>query len=443
MSSALPSGTLCYGFVASPVARPSRSRLLGPGAVLSGPGLTILRLLGQGGMGEVYEAEHPELGRRFAVKVLHRELRGRPDLAARLAEEARTLARVQHPNIVQVLDLGLCEDGRPYFAMELLTGRNLREEIARRGPFPVAEALLLLEQALAALGAIHAAGVIHRDVKLENLVLGEDGALKLVDFGVSRPDQRSASFRTAADAIVGTPRTMAPEQCAPGLPVDARADLYAAGLVLYELLTGRGPFDDLRGYPDAFRFAHCDRTPPPPSRFAPRPVPPPVERLILRALEKDPARRFQSAEEMASASRAARIALDDTTEPADLTPTTAWWPLTPPLDAAPTLLDELLDASATVPFPMRPAPRTGRSARAPHRPRARRAPRSALRRTRRTLLSLAPPSWPASPIRGAALGLCALVLASVALALSLAGRPPSSPSSGKTPVDAIVRAAVR
>jgi serine/threonine protein kinase len=249
-------------------------------------------------MGEVYEVEHADLGRRFAVKLLHTAHRGRADLAARMRDEARSIGRLRHRNLVEVLDLGVTADDRPYFTMELLQGRDLRAELERLGVIAVPTALALAAQALDGLGEAHAAGIVHRDIKLENLFLCDDGALKVLDFGVAR-GPRGSAWRTAAGAVVGTPRTMAPEQHASG-PMDQRADLYSVGLALYEMVAGRGPFDELRGQANALRFAHCERCPPPPSRFAPQPIPPEVEHLILRALEKSPERRFPSAAEMAS-----------------------------------------------------------------------------------------------------------------------------------------------
>lgn len=413
---------------------PARACSLRPGDLVAGPRLVVAKPLGRGGMGEVYEAEHPELGRRFAIKVLHRELHDRPDLAARIIEEARILGRIQHPNVVQVFDLGATADGRPYFVMELLPGRDLRAEIQRRGALPPVEALSLVEQALAGLGAAHAAGVVHRDVKLENLALADDGALKVIDFGVARLARRAGAFRTAADAVVGTPRSMAPEQCSPGGEVDARADLYAMGLVLYELLTGRGPFDELRGHIDAIRFAHCDRPPPPPSRFAKRPVPPEVERVILRALEKDPARRFQSAAEMAAALRRARAALwgcdSEATTLIEGTPTWVGWAP----EATPTRIEALFGATPdpspptpAAPVPARGLARTGRA--------APRAPLLLVRRARRAALA----ARRRPTVNVSALGLCAVMIASLALLVSLGGRDPAP----DPPVDGKARAAVR
>jgi eukaryotic-like serine/threonine-protein kinase len=280
----------------APAFAPPPPPLLLAGARLAGTPYVIGRLLGQGGMGEVYEVEHAELGRRLAVKVLHRDHVDRPDLAARLREEARQLARLLHPNLVEVTDLGVTTDGRPYFAMPRLSGRDLREELARGGALPGERAIALVAQALDGLAAAHAAGLVHRDVKLENLFLCDDGTVKVLDFGVAKVLAEGASGRTLPGASPGTPRSMAPEQCVSGA-VDTRADLYAVGLALYELLTGRGPFDELRGNDHALRYAHCERTPPPPSYFVP--IEPELEVAVMRALSKSRDRRFQTAAEMA------------------------------------------------------------------------------------------------------------------------------------------------
>ena len=181
--------------------------LLRAGARLAGTPYVVVRLIGQGGMGEVYEVEHIELGRRAALKVLHRNHQDRPDLAARLRGEARLLARLTHPNLVEVFDLGVTVDGRPYFAMPLLRGRDLRDEIARGGPLAATTAIALTAQALDGLGTAHAAGLVHRDVKLENLFLGEDGALRVLDFGVAKVMDEGFLCRTEPGAAPGTPRT--------------------------------------------------------------------------------------------------------------------------------------------------------------------------------------------------------------------------------------------
>jgi eukaryotic-like serine/threonine-protein kinase len=272
------------------------------GSRLAGTPYMVVRRIGVGGMGEIYEAEHAALGRRVALKVLNHH--DRPDLAARLRGEARLQASLRHPNLVEVFDLGVTPDGRPWFAMPLLRGRDLRDELACRGALPAPAAAALVAQALDGLSAAHAAGFVHRDVKLENLFLEDCGTLKVLDFGVAKVLHGGADGHTDPGGAPGTPRTMAPEQCA-GDPADARTDVYAAGLALYELIAGRGPFDELRGSSHALRFAHCERRPVAPSVLAPRPVPPGIEAVILRALAKSPACRFQSAAQMAAALRAA------------------------------------------------------------------------------------------------------------------------------------------
>ena len=267
------------------------------GAAVEGTPYLVVRKLGQGGMGEVFEVEHRELGKRCVLKVLHPNHLGRRDLAARMRDEARSLATLRHPNLVDVFDLGVTRDGRPFFAMELLLGRDLRALVSRLGVLAVPTALELMVQALDGLAAAHDADIVHRDVKLENLFLCDDGTLKLLDFGVAKV-MGSDLGRTARGYAVGTPRTMAPEQCAMG-EIDPRTDLYAAGRVLSERVAGRGPFDELRGHEHALRFAHCGRTPPPPSGWAPQPIPPAVDAAVLRAIAKRPEDRFQSAREMA------------------------------------------------------------------------------------------------------------------------------------------------
>ena len=272
------------------------------GEEIRGTPYVALRLIGQGGMGEVYEAEHRHLRRTCVLKVLHRCHRGRADLAARMRDEARSLAMLRHPNLVDVFDLGTTPDGRPFFVMELLRGRDLRAELLTRRVMEVRTALALIAQALEGLQFVHSAGIVHRDVKLENLFLCEDGALKLLDFGIAKV-MGSAVGHTERGVAVGTPRSMAPEQCVLG-QVDARADIYAAGLALFELIAGEGPFDELRGNAEALRFAHCARTPPPPSQLAPQPIDAAVDAVVLRAIAKSPADRFQSAREMSAALRA-------------------------------------------------------------------------------------------------------------------------------------------
>ncbi len=295
---------------ASGTRRRAPGPLLAPGRQILGTPYVVIRPLGRGGMGEVYEVEETGTGARCAIKLLAQDLKSRVDLAARMRREAALAARVDHPNVVRVLGEGQSEDGRPYLVMELLRGHDLREVLTRSGVLPVPRALALVAGVLDGLAAVHAAGIVHRDMKLENLHLGEGDAVKILDFGVAKG--RRLPPATLPGTAIGTPRTMAPEQCA-HREVDPRADLYAAGLALYELVAGRGPFDELRGQPEALRYAHCERTPPPPSTVAPQWIAPAVEAAILKALAKAPEHRFQSAAEMAATLRrlARRLAGSD------------------------------------------------------------------------------------------------------------------------------------
>jgi eukaryotic-like serine/threonine-protein kinase len=274
--------------------------------------------LGRGSMGEVLEAEHVALGKRVAVKLLHAELSRSSEgavLIERLRLEAQ-IARVVHPNLVAITDVGTTPGGRHFLVMERLRGRTLRDELARRGHLPIAEAVTLQRQLLAGLGAIHRAGIVHRDIKLENLFLcdaveGGERMLKILDFGIAKivdvemhPDAPAPlALATREGLAIGTPRFLAPEQ-AMGKAVDARADLYAAGIVLYMLLAGRDPFFELRSFLDLLR-AHVTEPPRPPSLLAPQPVSPALDAVVLKAITKSPDQRFSSAAEFSEALSAA------------------------------------------------------------------------------------------------------------------------------------------
>jgi serine/threonine protein kinase len=276
----------------------------------------VLGRLGEGGMGEVYEVEHARLGSRFAAKVLHERHRGRADLEVRLLREARLLAAIRHPRVVAVVDVDHLPDGRPFFVMDRLAGNDLCAEVARSGLPPASVALEWIAQALDGLAALHAAGLVHRDVKLSNLHLDDAGAITVIDLGAAQAGVRGGR---ASGLAIGTPRSMAPEQQAGG-PVDARTDVYGAGLALYDLLAGRGPFDDRLGDADAMRRAHATIEPPPPSRLAPRRVSPGVDAAVQRALAKAPADRYASAAVMARALRALSLAEGSGATEVDLPP---------------------------------------------------------------------------------------------------------------------------
>jgi serine/threonine protein kinase len=268
----------------------------------------VVGRIGVGGMGAVYKAVHPKIGSRVAIKVLGGELSGREgavgdESVKRFFAEARAVNLVHHEGIVSVLDLGELPGGVPYMLMELLEGETLADLIEKRAPLPIGEVLAILGQVLDALGAAHRAGIIHRDIKPHNVFVTTTGRAKLLDFGVAKlraPDADGGSFNqllsivTAAGALVGTPYYCSPEQ-ALGLPVDARSDLYAVGVVAFEALTGKVPFD-AEGVLELLRM-HIDEPPPHPRRLRPE-LSVELERVILRALAKEPDERFRDASEM-------------------------------------------------------------------------------------------------------------------------------------------------
>jgi len=275
----------------------------------------VLNQLGGGGMGEVFEVEHVPLRKVLVAKVLRSELTREPGLVDRMRVEAQALAALSHPNLVAVTDFGQTADGRPFFVMERLRGGTLSDEIRTHGRLPVPQAIDIARQVLRALSAAHAIGLIHRDIKLDNVFLhrGPDGEriVKVLDFGVAKVLPRATELglsppllATAEGAVVGTPRYVSPEQVL-GIAIDARADLYAVGLVLYTMIAGRGPFAELRGI--ELLKAQATLKPKPPSAYAEYPVPQALDALILRALEKQPEDRFSSAkaleQELASLER--------------------------------------------------------------------------------------------------------------------------------------------
>ena len=256
--------------------------------------------LGAGGMAEVWCAEDEVLGRRVALKLLGGHLAEDPEFRERFRREAQAAAGLTHPNIVGIFDRSEW-NGTPYIAMELVDGRTLKELVTERGPLPPEIAVSLTEQILRALGHAHKRGIVHRDVKPQNVILDGEGQAKVADFGIARAGH---SEMTQTGAMVGTVQYLSPEQ-AQGLPVDRRSDLYSAGIVLYELLTGRVPFDGEA--PVSIALKHVSERPVPPGQLRPG-IPPALEAVVMRALEKDPARRYQSAEEFIAALEAARRA---------------------------------------------------------------------------------------------------------------------------------------
>jgi serine/threonine-protein kinase len=264
---------------------------------LAGTPYTAVGLLGVGTSSKVYEARGPE-GERCAVKVLRSLHSGSSDVALRLAREGRALAALRHPQIVRVRDAGTTPDGRPYFTMDVLAGETLRDRLDREGKLPIARAAAWFLSVLDALDAAHRAGIIHRDVKPSNIFLRtsperpevEDAVL--LDFGIAKVDADGPSFTTDRH-VIGTPRYIAPEQILGGR-VDARTDVYSMGLVVFETLAGRSPYDAALEE-DALTSmrAHICDAPQPLRRFVRAPAA--LERVVSRALEKSPDARWPSA----------------------------------------------------------------------------------------------------------------------------------------------------
>jgi len=251
----------------------------------------ILEPLGAGAMGEVFLAEDTRLARRVALKFLPRHLTADAGARTRFLNEARAASALDHPNICAVHEMAEGDDGQLLLVMAVCEGESLGARLAR-GVLPPVEAIALAAQVADGLSEAHARGIVHRDIKPANLIVGRTGRVKIVDFGIARlPGSVGA---TTTGVVVGTPAYMAPEQ-ARGEPIDARADLWALGAVLYEMLTGRQPF--LGNTAVETRHAILYKTPEPIERLAPN-LPPAVVRIVSRALSKDPVARYQQAEQM-------------------------------------------------------------------------------------------------------------------------------------------------
>ena len=270
------------------------------GELIGGTRYRVLRQIGEGGMSSVYEVEHVELGKRFVLKSLLRELAGRKDLVARLRNEWRALGRLEHPNIVAATDAATSANGIPFYVMERLEGRSLSERLRREGRVPVFEALEITAGVLEGLSAAHDIGIVHRDVKPPNVFLTPSGGVKLLDFGIAKITDSASAVVTARGVAIGTPRYMSPEQ-ARGEPVDARSDLYAVGLILFEMLVGASPFEDAEDENELL-LAQLGRQAPPPSSLVADAVAE-LDVIVLRLLAKDPRQRPASAREVADALR--------------------------------------------------------------------------------------------------------------------------------------------
>ncbi len=277
------------------------------GAVLSGR-YVLSRRIGTGGMGVVYEARHTTLGKRFAVKILREQATASDDAVARFRQEAKSATRIGHDNIVQITDFGETDGGASYLVMELLDGEDLARVLASEHTLPLERAIPILLQVCRALGAAHDKGIVHRDLKPENIFLvsrgGEPDFVKIVDFGMAKMnDQETPGVPgrklTKTGMIFGTPEYMSTEQ-AYGRPTDHRSDIYAVGIIAYEMLTGRVPFSGESFM--AILSQHMLDAPPRMSEANPHVrVPEALERVIVACLAKSPDERPQSMQELSRA----------------------------------------------------------------------------------------------------------------------------------------------
>lgn len=264
--------------------------------LIGGTPYQVKFLVGVGGMGSVYEVEHLELGKRFILKCLLPELACRADIVDRLRTEWRALGKLEHANIVGVTDAGVTSGGVPFYVMERLVGETVYERVDRQGHLDVNEALRITVGVLDGLSAAHAIGVVHRDVKPANVFLTESGGVKLLDFGIAKVLDADRSH-TSTGVSLGTPRYMSPEQVL-GESLSGQADVYAAGLILFEMLAGRSPFAAVEQ--KQWLLCHLNREPPRCSSIAHQPVPPEVDLLIADMLKKNPLERPANAKTAAA-----------------------------------------------------------------------------------------------------------------------------------------------
>jgi serine/threonine-protein kinase len=275
-----------------------------PGRVVGGK-YRVLRQIGAGGMGTVYEAEHVALGRVYALKFLRQDVDAKPRGARRFEREARLLARLVHENIVSLLDIGQLEDGRPYLVLEHINGRTLRAELEASGIRSVERVLEIAEQMGRGLAHAHASGVVHRDLKPENVMLAAhaDGRLlvKLLDFGVAKLREDREDPVTGTGAVLGTAAYMSPEQARGETTLDAASDVYSFGVILYEALAGKRPYDG-RSYNETL-YAILNKAHEPLERLRPD-LPEPIAIAVERALAKTPGARFGTVDALVGALRA-------------------------------------------------------------------------------------------------------------------------------------------
>lgn len=292
----------------------------------------LKQLLGAGGMGEVYLAEHQLMKRPCAIKVIRPEKAGDPKVLARFEREVHATAKLSHWNNIDIFDYGRADDGTFYYVMEYLPGMNLGEIVRRFGPMPPSRAIHLVRQACYALQEAHDLGLLHRDLKPANLFAAVRGGYydvaKLLDFGLAKPLTNLDSAALTADGtITGSPLYMSPEQATGEREPDARSDIYAMGAMLYFLMTGRPPFEDEK--PIKVLISHAHEPVPPPSKWRDD-LPLDLESVIMRCLSKSPLDRYQSATELAEALDECEAAGSWTREDAR-----TWWLERDPVTATP------------------------------------------------------------------------------------------------------------
>jgi serine/threonine protein kinase len=279
------------------------------GTILDG-NYTLGRRISSGGMGDVYEATHSLTKRLVAIKLVRAELVGRGELRERVLREARAMAAVRSEHVAGVLDAGLTDDGSPYLVMERLFGEDLRQLLVRRGQLLVSVAVDIATQIARGLADVHAAGIVHRDLKPGNVFLEETPTglrVKLLDFGVSKLESPGESTLTTPDLVLGSPHYMAPEQVQASHEADARADLYSFGVILFRMLTGTFPI--LGKKPGDILIAVMRDPPRRVGELLPS-IDPALDAIVARCLEKDPTKRFASADELVTGLSALSPSLD-------------------------------------------------------------------------------------------------------------------------------------